>query len=122
HTMNAWEDGERIHCEVIEFPRPPFFPGADGSPAPSVEGRLARWTINLADNSKQVRHEPIDDLNAEMPRFDERFAGMPYRHGWYMANVGGKIPMAHNALVHIDFRTGRRSIHVLEPTDVAGEP
>jgi D-alanyl-D-alanine-carboxypeptidase/D-alanyl-D-alanine-endopeptidase len=23
HTMNAWEDGEKIHCEVTEFPQPP---------------------------------------------------------------------------------------------------
>src|SRR5437899_5877614 len=32
HPMNAWEDGEKIHCEVMEYPNQPVFPNADGSP------------------------------------------------------------------------------------------
>ena len=56
HTMNAWEDGEKIHCELMEYPNPPVFPNADGSPGRPAEARLARWTIDLAGKTRvQVR-------------------------------------------------------------------
>jgi carotenoid cleavage dioxygenase-like enzyme len=92
HTMNAWEDGEKIHCEVTEFPHPlGVFPNADGSPGPPAEARLARWTIDLAGKTNRAKREQVDDLNSEMPRHDERFAGMPYRDGWYLADIGCKL-------------------------------
>jgi carotenoid cleavage dioxygenase len=122
HSMNAWDDGDRIHCEVVEFPRAPVFPNADGSPAPPVEARLARWTIDLAGDTNRATCERIDDLNLEMPRVDERFAGLPYRHGWCMANVGADDPMLHNAIAHIDLKSGTHAVRMLGPGDVAGEP
>ncbi len=122
HSMNAWEDGERIHCEVTEFPHPPFFPNADGSPGQPGEGRLTRWTIDLAGNTNRATCKKIDDLNAEMPRIDERLAGLPYRHGWYMASIGSEDPLMHNAIAHIDLKTGKRAERILDPGDVAGEP
>ena len=63
-----------------------------------------------------------------MPRFDERFAGLPYRHGWYMANVRFEF---HNALAHIDLKTRSRvyraasntsELLILNALDIAGEP
>ena len=122
HSMNAWEDGGKIHCEVTEFPHAPFFPNVDGSPGGYPEGRLTRWTIDLAGNSNRATREQIDDLNAEMPRVDERFAGQPYRHGWYMANIGSENPQIHNAIAHFDLHTGRHAVRVLGPADAAGEP
>ncbi|HEY3242605.1 MAG TPA: carotenoid oxygenase family protein [Phycisphaerae bacterium] len=122
HSMNAWEDGERVHCEVTEFPHPPSFPSADGSPAQDVEGRLTRWTIDLVGNTNRAKRERIDDLNAEMPRLDDRFAGLPYRHGWYMANIDSKYPLMHDAIAHIDFKTGKRAVRMLGPGDAASEP
>jgi carotenoid cleavage dioxygenase-like enzyme len=110
HTMNAWEDGEKIHCEVTEFPQPPGpLTKADGSPGGFTEARLARWTIDLAGETNRAKREQIDDLNSEMPRIDERFAGLPYRHGWYFADIDCKYPMMHDAIAHIDFRTGKRT-------------
>jgi carotenoid cleavage dioxygenase len=122
HTMNAWEEGTRIHCEVVEFPHPPVFPNADGSPAKCVESRLTRWTIDLAGDTDRATHAPVGDLNCEMPRVDDRFAGLPYRHGWYMAGVGGEDPMAHNAIAHLDLKTGNHKVRMLGPGDGAGEP
>ncbi len=64
HTMNAWEEGSKIHCEVTEFPHPPgVFPNADGSPAPLAEARLLRWTIDVAGKANEAKREEIDDLN-----------------------------------------------------------
>jgi carotenoid cleavage dioxygenase-like enzyme len=48
-----------------------------------------------------------------MPRFDERLAGLPYRHGWYLANVGNK-KLGFNAIVHIDLKTGKRAQRMLD--------
>jgi len=123
HTMNAWEDGEKIHCEVTEFPHPPgVFPNADGSPSQPSEGRLERWTIDLAGETNRTKLEQIDDLNSELPRFDERFAGLPYRHGWYAANIDCKYPMWVDAMAYIDLKTGKRAVRTLDPWDAAGEP
>jgi carotenoid cleavage dioxygenase-like enzyme len=123
HTMNAWEDGEKIHCEVTEFPHPPgVFPNADGSPSAPAEARLARWTIDLASKTDRAKREQIDDLNSEMPRFDERLAGLPYQHGWYLADIDSKYPLMHDAIAHIDLKTGKRAVRTLDPWDVAGEP
>jgi carotenoid cleavage dioxygenase len=122
HTMNAWEEGEKIHCEVTEFPNPPIFPNADGSPAREAEGRLARWTIDLADNTNRARREQIDDLNSELPRLDERHAGLPYRHGWYWANLGGSSPLVQHSFAHLDLKTGGREMRVFDPGDAPGEP
>jgi carotenoid cleavage dioxygenase-like enzyme len=122
HAMNAWEDGEKIHCEVTEFPHPPFFPNADGSAGELAEGRLTRWTIDLAGETNRANREQLDDLNSEMPRLDDRFAGLPYRHGWYLANIDSKYPLMHDAIAHIDLATGKRTVRMLEAGDAASEP
>jgi carotenoid cleavage dioxygenase-like enzyme len=106
----------------MEYPNPPVFPHADGSPGQNAEGRLTRWTIDLADKTNRANREQIDDLNSEMPRFDERLAGLPNRHRWYMANIGSKNPLVHNAIAHLDLKTGKRAERILGPGDVAGEP
>lgn len=121
HAMNAWEDGERIHCELMEYPNAPVFPNADGSPGKEAEARLTRWSLDLGDSTNRARREQLDDLSSEMPRFDERQAGLPYRHGWYLANVGGK-DLRFNAIAHIDFKTSRRAERRLDPGDSADEP
>ena len=122
HPMNAWEDGEKIHCELMEYPSPPVFPNADGSPGANTESRLTRWTVDLAGTTNRVKREQLDDLNSEMPRFDERRAGLPYRHGWYIANLGSENPLVHDTLAHIDLATGKRAQRRLDPGDAAGEP
>src|SRR5688572_8299709 len=37
---------------------------------------LTRWTIGLAGRANRAKREQIDDLPSEMPRFDERLAGV----------------------------------------------
>lgn len=57
-----------------------------------------------------------------MPRVDERHAGRPYRHGWYLANIGRQDSLVFNAIAHIDLKTGRRAERVLDPDDTADDP
>jgi carotenoid cleavage dioxygenase-like enzyme len=83
HPMNAWEEGEKIYADVMEYPVAPLFPNADGKPPKDAFARLVRWTFDLADNSNTIKRTPLDDLAGEFPRFDERRAGLGYRHGWF---------------------------------------
>jgi carotenoid cleavage dioxygenase len=122
HPMNAWEDGDKLHCELMEYAVAPLFPMADGSPPQHAEAKLTRWTVNLADGSNTVKREQIDDLYGEFPRFDERRAGLSYRHGWYAANVGAKNPLVFNAVAHLDLKTGKRTVRSFGPGDSVGEP
>ena len=121
HSMNAWEDGDKIHCEVMEYPKAPVFPNADGSPGAHAQARLTRWTIDLAGNANQAKRQQLDDLNSEMPRFDERLAGLPYRHGWFLANTGSK-EQPFNTIAHVDLKTGKREMRTLDAGDAADEP
>ena len=82
HPMNAWEDGDKIFADVMEYAIAPLFPNADGSPR---QGRRRRgWSagpsISRATPTPSSANT-LDDLAGEFPRFDERRAGLAYRHG-----------------------------------------
>jgi carotenoid cleavage dioxygenase-like enzyme len=120
HSMNAYEDAGLIHCDVMEYPRAPLFPNADGSEAAASTAKLTRWTLDPA--GARVDRTPLDDLPGEFPRMDERFIGQPYRHGWYAANVELNEALASDAIAHIDLQTGVRQLHRLTDGDSTGEP
>jgi carotenoid cleavage dioxygenase-like enzyme len=122
HPMNAWEEGSRIIADVMEYPVAPLFPLADGSsPMERPYARLTRWTFDLSDDSNSFRREPIDDMAGEFPRFDERHAGLAYRHGWFAAT---RRPgsTSFDSLAHIDLASGARKAWELPPGDFTGEP
>ena len=122
HPMNAWEEGDKIHIELMEYPTAPLFPNADGSPSENSQARMVRWTINLADPTARVKRTPLDDLVGEFPRFDERLAGLPYRHGWHAANAEMNETLLFDAIAHVDLKTGRRSLHRFAKGETVGEP
>lgn len=122
HPMNMWEDGSLIHADVMEYPNAPLFPNADGTRGEQAQARLVRWTIDLAGNTNTVKRTPLQDTYGEFPRFDERRAGLSYRHGWYAANVGAKDELQFNALTHVDHTTGQQTIRQLPDGDHPGEP
>jgi carotenoid cleavage dioxygenase len=122
HPMNAWEEGTKIFADVMEYPNAPLFPNADGSPGTPSAARLMRWTIDLADNTNTIKREPLDDLAAEFPRLDERRAGLSYRHGYFAANTKGEKKVLFDAIAHIDWRTGKKSVHKFADGDAPGEP
>jgi carotenoid cleavage dioxygenase-like enzyme len=122
HPMNAWEEGDVIHADVMEYPSPPLFPNAEGVRGSDAQARLVRWTFNLAAPSNQIKRRPLDDLPGEFPRFDERHAGLGYRHGWFAANTAPAKGIAFNAIAHVDLTTGKRSQFEFAQGDGAGEP
>ncbi|MEM1434197.1 MAG: carotenoid oxygenase family protein [Pseudomonadota bacterium] len=124
HPMNAYSDGNRITAHMLQFEEAPLFPHVDGSkPDPEkANARLSEWQIDLGANSRQITMNYLDDITGEFPRLDERFAGLPYRHGYYAASTIKDGGDGFNAIAHQDFKTGSRSLFELPEGDVTGEP
>ncbi|MGD0142477.1 MAG: carotenoid oxygenase family protein [Rhizomicrobium sp.] len=122
HPMNMWEDGDKIHADVMQYENAPLFPNADGSPGTPASARLCRWTFDLSGKTDTIARAYIDDSAGEFPRLDERRAGLPYRHGYFAANSRNVTDVKFDAIAHIDFATGKKSMHTLPKGDAVGEP
>ncbi|HEY5207307.1 MAG TPA: carotenoid oxygenase family protein, partial [Roseiarcus sp.] len=59
HPMNAWEEGDTIFADVMEYPVAPLFPNSDGSTPKRASARLVRWTFDLAGASDTIKREPL---------------------------------------------------------------
>jgi carotenoid cleavage dioxygenase len=122
HPMNAWEADGKIFADVMEYETAPLFPNADGSRNPNRGARLVRWTFDLSDTTNQIKREQLDDMAGEFPRFDERRAGLSYRHGWFAANSRNPGEFGFDAIAHIDLASGKRLAYELPLGDATGEP
>jgi carotenoid cleavage dioxygenase-like enzyme len=125
HVMNAWEDGERIIADVMQFEEAPLFPHPDGSPtAPKKSrARLCRWTFDLSRNTDRFTQVYLDDLTGEFPRIDDRRAGLANRHGWYAcANPGLRMFGALSGIAHVNGHGKRLGHYLLPAGDTISEP
>lgn len=120
HVMNAWDDGRRVHLDVMQADVPALFTLADGS---AIEGDsdayLSRWTIDLDAAAPCHSQEFLCDIPGEFPRIDDRFAGSAHRHGWFVGDGAPGQPFS--CLVHIDHHEGRLDIYRLPDGDCASE-
>jgi carotenoid cleavage dioxygenase-like enzyme len=120
HVLNAFQDGTKIHFDTAEAKNNmfPFFPDVNGAPFNGREAMsyLTRWTVDLGANSSDFSGiEQLTQTAAEFPRIDDRFAGLPYRHGWLLemdmsrpvqirgGSAGGLLM---NCLFHKDLANG----------------
>ena len=122
HPMNAWEEGSKIHCELMEYGHAPLFPALDGTKPKELGARLTRWTLDLAGDTNRVQRERLADIPGEFPRFDERLTGLPYRHGWYAANHEQHADIEFDSLIHVDLQTGSNVRRSLPAGESVGEP
>jgi carotenoid cleavage dioxygenase-like enzyme len=122
HPANAYEEGGHLHCDMMEYPSAPLFPNPDGSRRVPVRARLVHWSIDLTNSKARVVRTPVSDLAGEFPRFDERFAGLPYRHCWQAANVDTSEALMFDSLAHIDLRLQRQTLRTFPKGDSVGEP
>ena len=122
HPLNAWEEGDRLYCDVMRYNVAPLFPKPDGSPGDKAAARLVRWTFDLAGASDAIKEAPIDDLDGEFPRVDPRVETRKHRHGWYAADPGGSKTVRLNSIAHLDLETGVRQLYELDGGDATSEP
>jgi carotenoid cleavage dioxygenase len=122
HPMNAWEEGDTLYADVMQYAQAPLFPNADGSSGQPVSAYLVRWEIDLTGKTDAVKQTRIDDMAGEFPRLDERRAGLSYRHGYFAADTVDIGKVMFNGIAHIDFKTGKRVVHEFAKGDMPGEP
>ena len=107
-----------IHADVMEYPVAPLFPTMDGKPPKDAFARLVRWTFDLSGGSNTIKRTQIDDLPGEFPRFDERRAGLSYRHGYFAGITRrGADSVRFDTISHIDLASGRRADHLYDAGD-----
>jgi carotenoid cleavage dioxygenase-like enzyme len=121
HVLNAWDDGDRIFADVMQYDRPPLFPNADGSaPAGNAHARLVRWTLDPVGATDMIARSGLDDLTGEFPRVDDRRAGLRHRFGAFAAHTDPEGGLG--SIAWLDLPAGRRTIFTLPPGDVFSEP
>lgn len=129
HFMNAFDDGDRMVVYAMEAQMAPGLPYADGRVGEAAQSaaRLCRWTIDLTASSDAIRRDFLDDLPAEFPRIDERWAGRRNQYGWYVCHADDRVrddteSVLYGTLALFDFTTGRRQLYRLPQGDVLSEP
>lgn len=125
HVMNAWEDGNRIIADVMQYEEPPLFTHPDGSPTDEKKSsaRLCRWSFDLAGNTDSFTQTYLNDLTGEFPRIDDRRAGLRNSHGWH-ASTDPDVPLAGalSGIVHVDGAGKRLGKYLLPAGDTISEP
>jgi len=97
HVMGAFCDGDKFYADMDMAMKNqfPFFPNLHGEPfdAPSLNGRITRLSVdlskkNISDYSMEVLYPHLGIL----PRQDDRYQTIPYRHG-YMPTTDATKPL-----------------------------
>ncbi|WP_431283072.1 carotenoid oxygenase family protein [Humitalea sp. 24SJ18S-53] len=119
HILNAWEDGERILVDVMQYDAPPLFGRIDGRESTHEEtsARLVRWTLEPGTDA--FRRTVLDDMAGEFPRLDDRRAGLANRFGTFAGSTRPDREL--NTAVWHDFSKGQRDIFTLPDGDALSE-
>ncbi len=69
HIMNAWEEGDVIGLDLMQYETPPLFPWPDGTPVNNgeAEGRFFRWSVNHNDAEPHLTCQQLSDVSGEFP-------------------------------------------------------
>jgi carotenoid cleavage dioxygenase len=104
HTLNAWEssDGRSLTLVALRYASVPEVLAFQATPDPAAAanpGLLCEWTIDLL--SGHVASRTLGETPAEYPRQDDALLTQPTTRAWLAADL------PHNALVEVDFASGR---------------
>ncbi len=122
HVLNAWDDGDRIIADVMQYDEPPLFPRADGRPSnpAATSARLVRWTLDPEAGTDAFARTELDGMSGEFPRFDERRAGLPNCFGAFAGE--SREDGGLDTIVWLDFAAGQRAAFTLPRGDAVSEP
>jgi carotenoid cleavage dioxygenase len=118
HTVNAWEDGERVvlvGCKIADplafDPTNPKTKGDHAVPAIGMlrlDPVLTRWTFDLATG--ECSEEQLDDTAAEFPRVDNRSLGRKARYSYHQ-RIAPSPTLLFDGVVKYDLAAGRSDVH-----------
>ncbi|MDX9874225.1 MAG: carotenoid oxygenase family protein [Spongiibacteraceae bacterium] len=136
HVVNGFDDRNRIYVDLPTADGNvfPFFPDRNGQTTPleTLRAPVTRWTFDMSGKEGRLSAEPLTAQNMEFGKFDERYAGRPYRYGFLLGQdwskpyhadrVGPPHPFFFNTLVQIDVTTREQQSWWPGPTDSMQEP
>lgn len=111
HSINAFDDGERITADFIGYDNPDHFVGKDPIISAVMQGRrgefdypglLRRYHIDVKE--KKISSEILAEGSYEWPRIDERHLCGPYRYAYMCEAHPGNF--FWNGLVRFDSLSG----------------
>jgi carotenoid cleavage dioxygenase-like enzyme len=90
HMLNAHRDGSKIHLDLCLYEGNcfPFFPTPSGEVTAPVPPFLTRLTVDIANGNGHIEKRRLLGSVCEMPRTDDRYQGVAYRHGYLICNRG----------------------------------
>ncbi len=123
HTVNAFNDGERISIDVCQQDAAAF-PSVDGTPPAdeSLRQYLTRWTIH-ASQSSDFSVTRLNGVVCEYPRIDERMTGRDYRYAYVACDGGpGTGDLFQRGLARFDHATRSMAIFHAGSRAAVSEP
>lgn len=123
HYMNAYQDDNQIILDGMKSERAHLFPDIKGKIPAIAEcpPRLTRFTLDI--KQRKVTQNQIDSIAAEFPRFDERFTGLPYRHGFVAASINPKSKDSEfDSIIHYDHKNKSQTNREFGVGNMPNEP
>ena len=114
HIMNAFDQGDTVVLDVVRHSR--TFDQERRGPGEAAS-QLVRWTIDLVSGSLQ--ESLLEERGCEFPRFNDAFAGRPYRFGYTASAEDG---VRFGPSYKHDVRTGHTETHDYGPGCATLEP
>ena len=121
HMLNAHRDGTKVHLDACLYEGNcfPFFPTPAGETTTPVPPFLTRLTVDTAaGNGGRIEKRRLLANVCEMPRTDDRYQGVPYRHGYLICNRGMD---GSSGTGHLDLQTGELEVWAPGPGDSVQE-
>ena len=129
HNMNAFSEGGKVHLDCdLQRTGWQMFPNHDGAPHDPAGGvsHLSRITFDLDDDATGYRVTSLvpEGVGVGMSRSDDRYQGMPYRHGYFLYRSPGEIAggAQQRSVAHVDHETGTLQVWQPGPDSSAHEP
>jgi carotenoid cleavage dioxygenase len=118
--MNAHRDGSKIHLDLCFYEGNcfPFFPTPSGEITAPVPPFLTRLTVDIASGNGHIEKRRLLASVCEMPRTDDRYQGVRYRHGYLICNRGID---GSSGTGHFDAQTGALEVWAPGPGDSVQE-
>src|SRR5262249_32904241 len=126
HTINAWEDGDKIVLIGCKIDEPLVDDPQSSASRPSVpaigflrlEPMICRWTFDL--RTGLLRQGRLDDVLTEFPKMDSRLLGRRSRYS-YNPRLASAATLLFDGVVKYDTEIGKSFTHAYPKGWYGGE-